>query len=763
MKKYYMIGNTHFDPVWLWRWDEAMASIRATFRSALDRMRETDDFIYSFATPPVFEWIKHTDPEMFEEIRQRVEQGRWELAEGWWVQPDCYSASGESYIRQGLYGQRWLQENFGQQARCVFNIDSFGHSPMLPQILHKCGIEHYCFCRPESKHIKLEQQLFRWKSRDGSEVKAYRVEAAYEKDWRDSTAKQPGEADALIVYGVTDHGGAPTKKAIAEICAAKDAEFSTVDRFFQEHNTDFIFDGELITGDFGPYSNYSRIKKRNRMAEYALLNAEKAALFARHDQQSSLREAWQTVLFNQFHDIMGGACIKDAYEDAENQLGGAIARANEVMHYALQSITRQVNMPGKNPDNAWNCVVWNLNSSPYDGYHEAEVQWMHEFDWYDGGICLEDAVGNRIPCQIIREKSVIPRFRTRFIFRAKIPAMGYRAFKVIQEGERGEPLPYQGQCIDTGRLVIAFSPKTGFIQSITDCTGKKLVEDLLVPVVYDDPGDTWCFNIDRYNQTPRYFHFEGFSVIESGELFTELKACYRLDDSKIEMYYRFYADMPEFDLRYRVNWEGRHQVLKLEIPVHDHCHTVAVPGGEIDRGENPADVPMGAWIRTGSMTIAADSIFAYSMADSKLGLTLLRSPIYGDLRIGSIDTSLDYDIIDRGIVEGKIRVHFGEERWELAERLCNPPVIIDESNHSGNLPSEQSFCRISTPGVSVTALKRSEDGDAAILRLAEQNGISCRAQVIFQDRVITAELSPWEIKTLRLTELTVTETDMLEQ
>ena len=106
-----MIANTHFDPVWLWKWDEAMSSITATFRSALQRMEEYPEFKYSFTTPPVFEWIKNTDPQLFNEIKKRVAEGRWELAEGWWVQPDCYSASGESYIRQGLYGQKYILEN----------------------------------------------------------------------------------------------------------------------------------------------------------------------------------------------------------------------------------------------------------------------------------------------------------------------------------------------------------------------------------------------------------------------------------------------------------------------------------------------------------------------------------------------------------------------------------------------------------------------------------------------------------------------------
>ena len=94
MKNIYMVGNTHFDPVWLWKWEEAMASIHSTFRSALDRMKEDKDFIYSFATPPVFEWIKEVDPDMFEEIKARVKEGRWELCEGWWLQPDCFSGCG---------------------------------------------------------------------------------------------------------------------------------------------------------------------------------------------------------------------------------------------------------------------------------------------------------------------------------------------------------------------------------------------------------------------------------------------------------------------------------------------------------------------------------------------------------------------------------------------------------------------------------------------------------------------------------------------
>lgn len=177
-----MVGNTHFDPVWLWKWDEAIATVRSTFRSALNRMKEDENFIYSFSTPPVFEWIKNTDPKLFEEIKERIKEGRWEINEGWWVQADCYGASGESYVRQGLYGQKHLLENFGKMSDCVFNIDSFGHCPSLPKILKKSHIESYCFVRPEKHHISLKHPYFNMEGIDKTTIPTYRAEEAYAKE-----------------------------------------------------------------------------------------------------------------------------------------------------------------------------------------------------------------------------------------------------------------------------------------------------------------------------------------------------------------------------------------------------------------------------------------------------------------------------------------------------------------------------------------------------------------------------------------------------
>lgn len=763
MSKLYMIGNTHFDPVWLWTWDEAMASIRSTFRSALDRMKEDPEFIYSFATPPVFEWIKKTDPGMFEEIKLRVAEGRWELAEGWWVQPDCYGASGESYVRQGLYAQKYLKENFGQYATCVFNIDSFGHSPQLPQILQKSRIGCYCFVRPEKRHIELESQLFLWQGLDRTEIPTYRAAGAYLKTVADTLARQEHpEEDALLVYGVTNHGGAPTKKLLREIHETEDAEFSTVSRFFAEHsNCDYRVSQELFTGDFGPYSNYPKIRYLNRVAEFALQNAEVSSLWAGRDDRETLEKCWQDVLFNQFHDILGGACIKDAYIDAENSIGRATQTAREIMHYNLQSVTRRIQTVGENPRDIWNLCLWNLNGSPYTGYVEAEVQWAHEFDWYDKGIALEDAQGTRYPCQIIREKSVIPRFRSRFVFHADLPATGYKMFKVVQTGETETRQTIDPHCIETDTLRICFS-ENGTVHAVYDQeTGNKLCDSLLVPVCYYDDGDTWCFNIDGYDNRKNPFLLTESKVIEAGKIRTVLKNTYRFRDSKLELYYTFYRQARYWDLRYRVNWNEKHYVFKLES-ASTNDHITSVPYGCVSRQESRQDVPMGPWLEAKGITYIADSIFSYNMIDNTLGLTVLRSPIYGDLRIRDIDYEEDYDIISQGISEGKIRISFQGNRFPDSLNFLNPPVVICEANHGGTLPSQNSAWQVTGDNVMVSAAKRSEFDDTLILRMAEYGGSPQSVQLCVGSHLHALEFRPYEIKTLKISENSITEVYMTE-
>ncbi len=511
MKNIQMIGHTHFDPVWTWKWEEAMSDIHSTFRSALDRMNEDASFIYSFATPPVFEWIKRIDSDMFEEIKERIAEGRWELSEGWWVQPDCFSACGESYARQSLYGQRYLKKNFGKYARSVFNIDSFGHNSQLPQILKKSHMDFYCMCRPENWFFPLSSPYFWWAGKDGSKVKAFRVgqySLLCDKDIdknveRAESRMEDASSDEMMLYGVSNHGGAPTKQAIESIHRLNgekpyNIEFASVVQYFERQaDPSVVVDTEMITKNFGPYVNDRRVKTLNRLAEYAVTNAEKAAVIAKKMlnapyESEKLTHCWHNILFNTFHDILGGAATKEAYFDAYNQLGGSIFTANEIMHFALQAVNKKVKTPGVNPDNKWNLVVWNLNETAYDGYLEGEMQWLHEFPAYSGGIMLEDELGNQFPCQIILEKSVIKGFRSRVLFRAQIPAMGYKLFKVIQAGDIDKIRTHSLQ-LETEAFKVELDEHTGLISKIYSKVLDKTFTNLLKPQCFEDLSDAEGF------------------------------------------------------------------------------------------------------------------------------------------------------------------------------------------------------------------------------------------------------------------------------
>ena len=237
-KKLHMIGNAHLDPVWLWQWQEGFQEVKSTFRSALDRLDEYEDFIFTASSAAFYEWVEKGDPGMFEEIRARVVEGRWQIVGGWWIQPDCNIPGGESFARQALYGQRYFQEKFGTTARVGYNVDSFGHNCMLPQILAKSGLDYYVFMRPAPHEKGLPDDLFWWESDDGSRVLAFRIPFEYcttGEDLEKHVRRCAGEirepfVHTMCFYGVGNHGGGPTKENIESILRlSSDPDTSRVD------------------------------------------------------------------------------------------------------------------------------------------------------------------------------------------------------------------------------------------------------------------------------------------------------------------------------------------------------------------------------------------------------------------------------------------------------------------------------------------------------------------------------------------------------
>ena len=228
-KTYYLIGNAHLDPVWQWQAPEGLSLVKSTFRSALDRMKEYPDYKFTSACASYYKWIKLSEPEMFEEIKERVKEGRWGVTGGMWVQPDCNIPSGEAFCRHLLYSQKFFKENFGSIAKTGYNVDSFGHNGMLPQLLKKSGIDNYVYMRPNREAEKPSlpsENLHIWQSPDGSRVKAFRILDGYGDDLREERIDRYREKSQsqMLFYGIGNHGGGPSKEHLnsAEKLVKKD-------------------------------------------------------------------------------------------------------------------------------------------------------------------------------------------------------------------------------------------------------------------------------------------------------------------------------------------------------------------------------------------------------------------------------------------------------------------------------------------------------------------------------------------------------------
>ena len=272
VKKLYLIGNAHIDPVWLWRYQEGFSEILATFRSVLDRMKEFPEIKFTSACAVYYEFVEKIDPEMFEEIKERVKEGRWCITGGWFLQPDCNIPAGESLARHSLISQRYFKEKFGKTARVGYNVDSFGHNASIPKILTASGMDSYVFMRPMPKEQGRNEYLFRWESDDGSAVTAYRIPFLYNCTTKEhilsvkDLAEERGE-DMMAFYGIGNHGGGPSIALIDEINNLDiEKVHSDPEEFFRAVKASSLptVTGELQHHARGCYSATSFVKTANR-------------------------------------------------------------------------------------------------------------------------------------------------------------------------------------------------------------------------------------------------------------------------------------------------------------------------------------------------------------------------------------------------------------------------------------------------------------------------------------------------------------------
>ncbi len=775
------VGNSHIDMAWLWPWTETVEVVRNTFQSALDLMREYPDFKFTMSSARTYEWMQEKYPNMFEQIKQRVKEGRWEVIGGMWVEPDLNMPDGESLVRQILVGKRYFQKNFGADIKIGWNPDSFGYNWQLPQIYKKSGIDYFVTSKLlwATDYTKFPYRLFWWEAPDGSRLLTY-FPHEYANDFNPEQmtkdlslyapliygTKVTDSPQMLYLYGIGDHGGGPTRTMLDQANRLRDPntvfpeiDFSTAKAFFADLNQELpnlkvpTWKDELyFEYHRGVYTSQADTKQRIRRDEELMLDAEKyasvASLFGRPYAQDQFELAWKNLLFDHFHDVMPGSGIAVNYLDAKRNLEDVARSANELTHGALDEILAHVNTQGDGVP----VVVFNSLSWPRTEVIEVEAQLPGRAKQVE----VVDAAGHRVESEEFAMDS--GTHRARLLILAATPAMGYRTYFV-----RSTPKPTNSPDVYNGRLMqvvrasgnkmendairITVDSQTGCITSLydlrnqtealapseTDTGGPKTSAcGNLLQAFYDKPQkwDAWNIDADFEKQHWDLDKADEVKLVEGGPLRAIIRVKKHFQNSTFVQDITMYAGVPRVDVKMQADWHEKHILLKVAFPLSAYSDkaTFEIPYGSIERPttrNTPAEqakfeVPAQRW---------AD------LSDTKHGFSLLNDSKYGyDVKGNVLRLSLlrspewPDPHADEGHHEFTYSLYPHAGTWRAAQtvrrgyELNYKPLAIQSQKHDGTLPAEYSFVKIESDNVVLTAVKKSEDDDSLVLRFYEWDG-----------------------------------------
>jgi alpha-mannosidase len=764
----HMIGNAHLDPAWMWQMSEGLEAFLATCRSALDRMDEYPDFIFTCSSAAHLEFVEQTDPKLFARIQQRAKEGRWVNVGGWWVEADCNLPSGESFIRQALLAQHFFKSRFGQSCSVGYCIDSFGHNANLPHLLKICGLENFVFMRPDDTEKEMDASLFQWLSPSGDTVNTYRIALHYSNFARTVERKLAdliehptftSDHDWMIFYGVGNHGGGPTKAQIDQILKAQSSSsniiFSSPRSFFNETPTpNATYLGDINPHAIGCYSAHSELKQLNRRAENALMEAEKLISLAEsltkfRADWSALRQGWKNVCFNQFHDILGGVAIKEACEDAIDIYREAISIAERTKRLAIQVIASQIDTRGQGE------AIVVFNPKCFESEEEFTIELWHPHASELGEnlehLRVTDASGKEYPVQRSRPSGKIGGDRTRFVAKARIPALGWKTFFVERHvrSSVGELRTFnREQKVE----IIDFNAAR---RSRPTEKFDALMHPYMPAEVYEDESDTWGHHITGFTKKIGQFTPQNIDTVEQGVIYKvhRITSTYH-NSTLIEEYRQRYLGGP-VDIHVSLDWREKHAVCKLRFDhlCSDVRATFEVPYAAIERAIGEQEEPGQSWVhvrgtraeREFGMAVITDSKYSYSVNDKSIVVTVARSPLYAHhVPPHQVQPGERLDYLDQGIQDFNVRLVFNCQSWDaallhqLSSAIHQPAIAHYESGHEGTLPQQFSSIHCSNSKLDLTLVKRAENIDGIVLRVVNRSALD-------EDGVITSEL--WEFRT----------------
>jgi alpha-mannosidase len=783
----HVIPQSHIDIAWWWRYDPQTVNVvvRRTLEMAFENLDAFPDYTFTFLQVPAIQPLETLYPDLFYKIHYYIyhsapvgrsipnphgtdpEKGRFKIAHGMWLEMDASLPSGESLVRQCIYGKRYFKYKFGLDIKSAWFQDAWTHPVTYPQILKKSGIDSYMFTRGEAGEH--DERMFWWQSPDGSKVFAYKPVSRggnmskdrYEREMM-VISRRYGVRDALALVGVGNHGGGASSKDIADWRKIMSemtptARFSTHTRFLEkvlaEPNRFPVYNYEMTPTIRGIYTTIGEMKRLHRESETLLLTAEKFSAIAAQMNlvaypQKRLNAAWEKVMLNQSHDAISGTTTPPATDDAFDLYRQAINASRQSLGEAFQAIAGRVRTEGRGtPVVLFNPLSWERTDPA-----EVEI----EFNEPVTGVDVVGPDGKAAPAQVLRRDESNGKHRLKVLFIAEgVPSLGYKTYHILPSGAgraSQSTLKASAQEIENEYFIVRIDPVTGLVAGIYDKRNRREVLDSsrrgnLIQVI-EDFGDSEGFLRSADGKVETDHKWTGktwdldreaqIELIETGPARAVIQVKKKWELARFTSRIILNHRVPKIDFEIDIDWDGKNKMVKVAFPlaISSPEATYEIQYGNIRRPSRGEEHVAQKWVdvsdRDYGVSLLNDSRYGYDVKNNVIRLSLLRSPVSpayltDEIGVHTIRYSLsphrsgwqDGDTVRRGY----------ELNYPLFAHLTD--------SHAGELPPTHSFLSVEAENVIVEALKKAEDSDDLILRLYESEGRKTDTRVNWSQPVDT--------------------------
>ena len=813
-KNLHLVCNAHMDPVWLWEWEEGAAAAISTFRTAADLCEQFDGFVFNHNEAILYKWVEEYEPDLFRRIENLVKEKKWHIMGGWYLQPDCNMPSGESFIRQILVGKNYFKEKFGVNPKTAINFDPFGHTQGLVQIMAQSGYDSYLFCRPDSNLCNLPSEEFIWVGYDGSEILGCRVLNWYNSSLGGAREKvenwlkdNPNEKQGIVLWGVGNHGGGPSKNDLQDLENLINEEksftivHSTPENYFKElgHQKDNLphHAKDINPWGVGCYTSMIRVKQKHRQLENELYMVEKMASTAVMQglmpyPGEEIHEALTDLLTGEFHDILPGSSIQPVEETSLRLLDHGLeilSRVKARAFFALSSGQPKAK-EGEIP-----ILVYNPHPYKVKGVFECEFQ-LADINKSETFTMVDVSQnGQQFPAQVEKELSNLNiDWRKRVVFYAELEPSQMNRFdcqlQVIPQKskinlqELDDKISFQ-----TDDLKVVINTKTGLVDKYQIGGINYVLEHAFHPIVMADNEDPWGMLVKSYRQLAGKFtlmsedeatRFSGVTsgtikpvrVIEDGDVRSVVEVNFKYENSAICQRYKLPKQGTEIEVEVRVHWNEKDKMLKLSIPTRlkdsEYLGQVAYGVGSLPKNGDEAVAQKWVAVVSHEQDLAFscinDGVYGSDFKDGELRLSLLRSPAYAGHPIDD-RVIVPQDRYTPRIDQGERLFRFWFNGGMVKDRL---EAIDREALVKNEKPFALSFFPpgqgakpkpgliLSDKVIQVSTMKKAEESDDLIIRLFEPTGRT-RSTTLSLPYLTLKEiiiLNGFEIKTLRINLIT---------